>query len=189
MYLKRNKELDVLLLFLGDYRREYYLREISEKAHVPLKTTQTILSALEREKILKAKQYGKNKYFSLNLENVETKYHLEHAELYKTHLFLQKYPLFKTFLKNLKTQSIIILFGSFAKGTATKESDCDLLTISDKKEELPSHLLPYKIHNIQMTTESYTKAQNETLIKEVEEHHVIFNNHSLYINMRWWKCG
>ena len=187
MYLKRNNELQILLLFLSGYTKEFYLREISKKAGIPLKTTQTAVSFLEKENILKIKRDGKNKYFSLNLENIETKLFLEHAELYKTQLFLQKYTLFKTFLKNFKTESIIVLFGSFAKGTAGKESDADIFIISDKEEELPLHLLPYKVHKIHMTKGSYKKAMEEALIKEIEENHILLNNHSAYVNILWWK--
>lgn len=186
MYLKRNNELEVMQLFLHGFEKELYLREISNKTKLPLKTTQNTLSLLEKNKILKARTVGKNKYFCLNKENIETKFFLEHAELYKTQLFLQKYPLFKTFLKTLQTEAIIVLFGSYAKGTADKNSDCDLLIISEKKEEIPYHLLPYKVHEISIGKEAYKKARekNENLIKEIEENHVVFNNHSLFVDFQ-----
>ena len=189
MYPKRNNELNVLQLYLKDYKKKFYLREISVLTKIPLKTTQNIVGALENAKILKSTIEGKNKYFALHLDTLETKWYLTHAELYKTQLFLRKYPLFSTFLKALRTDGMIVLFGSFAKGTATKDSDCDLLILSDKKEELPLHLLPYKVHDIRMTLESYKKAKDETLIKEIEENHIIFNNHSTYINLQWRKYG
>lgn len=187
MYLKRNNEFAVLQLYLKDYNRKFYLREISVLTKIPLKTTQNLTHALEKMKILKSTFEGKNKYFALHFDTPETQFFLEHAELYKTQLFLKKYPLFGTFLKALHTQDIVVLFGSFAKGTATKESDCDILIISDKKEELPLHLLPYTVHEIRMTQESYKKAKDETLLKEIEENHVLLKNHSAYINIRGWK--
>ena len=84
-------------------------------------------------------------------------------------------------------KAFIILFGSFAKGISTKDSDCDLLVVSDKKEELALHLLPYKVHEMRMTFESYKKAKDEVLIKEIEDNHIIFINHSTYVNIQWRK--
>lgn len=188
MYQKRNKHLSVLILYLGDYSKRLYLREISKLSKLPLKTTQTTLAYLEREKILKSSVHGKNKYFILNLDNPKTKLLLLEAESFKTFIFLEEYPLFKSFLKEIKHISApIIIFGSFAKFTDTKSSDLDLLVISDKKIKLPFHLLPYKVHEINLSEKSFMKAfeNNETLIKEISDNHIILNNHSFFINI-WW---
>ena len=61
MYLKRNKELNVIALYSGDYKAKFYLRQISKLAKLPLKTCQNILVNLEKERILKSKIEGKNK--------------------------------------------------------------------------------------------------------------------------------
>ena len=187
MYQKRNKELEILDLYLEDYSKQIYLREISALTKIPLKTTQNMTLALESGNILKSVVRGRNKYFTLNVDNPQTKLNLLQAEIYRTILFAQKYPAFKTFLKNITTNSPIIVFGSFARFTADKDSDADILIIANPEEKLPFHLLPYKIHEIRLSEESYAKAleKQETLLKEVEKHHVILNNHSFYINTAW----
>jgi hypothetical protein len=191
MYPNRNKELEVISLFRGDYKARFYLREISKLSKLPLKTCQNTLTNLEKAKILKSKIEGKNKYFSLNLENIKTKSYLQQAEIYQTDLFLEKYPQFKMFLKSLKTTAPIIVFGSFAKFTADKNSDLDLLIITDKELNLPFHLLPFKPHQINMPEKMFLKAidKQEDLIKEIEENHIILNNHSFYINTMWGYYG
>ena len=169
MYQKRNKELDAIALYSGDYKAEFYLRQVSKLAKLPLKTCQDTLKILEKEKILKSKTEGKNKYFSLNLENIQTKFYILKSEIHKTDSFLDKYQEFKTFLKSLNTNAVIIIFGSFAKLKADKNSDLDLFIISDKEERLPSHLLPYKIHQNCLTEKSFKKAlacSNTTSEKE-----------------------
>lgn len=190
MYQKRN-ELDILALFLGDYNRQLYLREISKKAKIPLKTTQNLLSKLEKDNILKSKISGKNKYFRLNLDNIQTKLVLQQAESQQTSGFLERYPALKTFLKSAKTDNALIVFGSFAKFTAKEDSDLDLLMIAKQSGEIPGHLIPYKIHKVEMTEKAFTKAvqEQETLIKEIEENHIILNNHSFYINTMWSHYG
>ena len=191
MYQNRNKELEIISLFRGDFKARYYLREISKLSKLPLKTCQITLLNLEKAKILKSKTEGKNKYFSLNLENIKTKSYLQQTEIYQTDLFTEKYPQFKMFLKSLKTNIPIIVFGSFAKFTADKNSDLDLLIISDRELKLPFHLLPYKPHQINMPEKTLLKAinQQEDLIKEIEKNHIILNNHSFYTNVMWGYYG
>lgn len=191
MYQKGNKEFEIIALYRSNYQKRFYLREISKLTKIPLKTVQNILAKLEKERILKSKPEGKNKYFSLNLENIQTKSILLQSEIYEMNLFLEAYPTFKTFLKSLKTNALIIVFGSFAKRRATKDSDADMLIISGKEQKLPLHLLSYKAHQINLKESSFMKAlkEQETLIKEIEEAHIILNNHSLYINIMWGHYG
>jgi len=191
MYLNRNNELEIISLFRGNYKARFYLRQISKLSKLPLKTCQNALAELENAKILKSKIEGKNKYFSLNLENIKTKSYLQQAEIYKTDLFIEKYHPFRMFLKSLKTNTPIIVFGSFAKFKADKNSDLDLLIISNKESKLPFHLLPFRPHKINMTEKTFLKAikQQEDLIKEIEENHIILNNHSFYVNVMWGHYG
>lgn len=188
MYPKRNNELEIISLFKGNYLSRFYLREIHKLTKIPLKTCQNTLLNLENNNILKSKVEGKNKYFFLNLENIQTKYILQQAEIYRTNLFINKYPIFKMFLKSINSNNPIIIFGSFAKFNANENSDLDLMIIS-KEVKLDLHLLPFKIHKINMTEKIFLKAlnQQENLIKEMEENHIILNNHSFYINIMWSK--
>ncbi len=190
MYLKRNSDCEVLSLYCKDYTKQLYLREISRLAQLPLKNTQNSVNALEKRGILKSCCKGKNKYFSLNLANIQTKLCLLQSEIYKTLLFVEHYPELKVFLKELP-DATIIAFGSFAKFTAEKDSDLDLFVVSETVEKLPSYLVPYKIHEIKMSKRTFIKAMKEqvTLIKEIEENHVILNNHSFYVNLMWAQYG
>lgn len=191
MYQKRNKELEVISLYRGNYRNEFYLRQISKLAKLPLKTCQNTLNILEKSKVLKSKVDGKNKYFSLNLGNILAKSYLLQAEIYRTDKFLETYSQLKTFLKSISINTPLIVFGSFANLTADKNSDIDLLILSDKEESLPLHLIPFKMHKVNLSEASFAKAvkKQETFIKEIEEKHIILNNHSFYINIMWERYG
>lgn len=186
MYQNRN-ELEIILLYKGNYKLRLYLREISKLSKIPLKTCQDSLKNLENQNILKTKIEGKNKYFWLNLDNIQTKFLLLQTEIYQTNVFIEKYPSFKIFLKEFKTNIPIIIFGSYAKFTNDKNSDLDLLIISNDKVELPFHLLSFKPHEVKLTEQTFIKSltQQENLIKEIEENHIILNNHSFYINTMW----
>ena len=187
MYQKGNKHSEILSLYLKGYKNEFYLREISKLAKLPLKTTQNLVNHLEKKRILKSSISGKNKYFSLNLDNITTKFYLINAELQKTLSFIDKYQSFKIFLKEIKTNKPIIIFGSFAKFKANEDSDADLIIITEGKMELPFHLLAYKTHKIELREDNFRKSleKQEALIKEIEENHIILNNHSFYVNIMW----
>jgi len=191
MYQKRNKELEIINLYTGNYNKRLYLRQISKLLKLPLKTTQNALAKLEKETILKTKTEGKNKYFNLNLENIQTKNYLLQAEMHKTIQFTEKNMTFKIFMKAITTETPIIIFGSYAKGTAEKNSDIDILTLSKKEQQLPTHLLPQKIHKINLSEKTFIKALKiqEILIKEIEENHIILNNHSFFVNALWTNYG
>ena len=155
------------------------------------KTIQNTVQNLERENILKSIKRGKNKYFRLNKDNIQTKFCLLQSEIYKTLLFIQKYPLFKLFLKEIKSNDPLIVFGSFSKFKADKDSDLDLLIISKEEEKIPLHLIPNNIHKIELTESSFIKSleKQENLIKEIEDNHIILNNHSFYVDMVWRYYG
>ena len=172
---------------LLNYRNQFYLREISKLSKIPLKTTQRVLGYLENLRILKSRLHGKNKYFQLNLENIETKLYLLQSEIYKTMVFLDKYPLFRSFIKDIEISVQIIVFGSFAKFKADKNSDVDILLISEKEAKPPFHLLPYKVHEIRMSEKEFAKGveTKETFIKEIEENHIMLNSHSYFVNIMW----
>ena len=191
MYQNRNRELEIISLFRGNYQLRFYLREISRLSKIPLKTCQNLLTSLEEIKVLKSKTEGKNKYFYLNLGNIKTKSYLLQTEIYQTDVFTERYSQFKMFLKSLKTTVPIIIFGSFAKFTSDKDSDLDMVVISDKKLGLPFDLLPFKPHQVNLTEKTFLKAlkEQEDLIKEIEENHIILNNHSFYVNTMWGQYG
>ena len=191
MEKKRNKELEVIALYLENYAGRFYLRQISKLANLPLKTCQNVVGVLEKEKIVKSKVEGKNKYFSLNLDNIQTKSYLLQAEIYTADKFLKKHPSFKTFLKSVHTSASLIVFGSYAKSTAGKDSDIDMLVLSDKKQDLPFHLLPYETHLLTMEEETFKNVleKKEGIAKEIEENHVILNNPSYYVNLLWEHYG
>ena len=163
---------------------------MSKISKISLRNVQVILDRLVKEKIIKSQFVGKNKYFYLNLDNVETKYLILKSEIYKTITFIKKYPQFTTFLKEVKDiESCIIVFGSFAQFLADKDSDLDLLIISDKKINLPSYLIPNKIHEINLSKVGFIESveKEEIFIKKIKENHIILNNHSFFVNVLWRK--
>ena len=63
----------------------------------------------------------------------------------------------------------------------------DILLVSDQKIKLPYHLLPNKVHEIQISENNFIKSfkMKETLIKKIQEIHIILNNYSFFTNLMW----
>jgi len=189
MCQKRN---NVLLLFCSDFKRKFHLREISRLSKIPLKTTSRVMEGLEEKNIIRHHFEGKHKYFELNLDNIETKFYLIEAEISKMLLFLEKYSVFKSFLKDMGLiDGTVVVFGSFSQLIVTKDSDLDILTVSDKKIDLPKHLLPYKINIINLSKKEFLSGLNreEPLMREILANHTILHNHSSFVDDIWWYYG
>ncbi len=188
MYHNQYNDLNVIKLYLENFAKKLYLREISRLSKIPLRNIQVTLSKLEEDSIIKSEFKGKNKYFCLNLDNIRIKYLILKAEIHKTITFLNRYPQFTAFLKEIKDiEACIIIFGSFAQFSANKDSDLDLLIISNEKIDLPHYLIPNKIHEIKLTKKDFIEAveEDEIFIKKIKENHIILNNHSFFINIIW----
>jgi len=185
MYQKIYK---VMELYLGDFRGRYYLREISRLTKLPLRTTQRVLKDLEEGGVMKSEKSGKNRYYFLNLKNTRTKLHLLIAEINRTLEFLKRYKPFNMFLGE-RIEACLVVFGSFASFRADRTSDLDLLIIG--KEELPFHLLPYRVHKISLTKKQFEQAlkNRDTVIKEILKNHVILTDHSYFLEALWSYYG
>jgi predicted nucleotidyltransferase len=181
------KEYKIMNLLVSE-NRELYLREIHKLTKLSLKSVQNSLKNLEQERILISKIVGKNKFFRINKDEPKTRYALEIGELIKTIEFLNKNTLLKSFAEKIQNSEAdaVIIFGSFAKNTQKKDSDLDILILSEKEIGLPAHLSPKKIHSIVMNKEEFLKNTKESvLISEIFINHIILKNSNLFINSIW----
>ena len=119
--------------------------DISKKLKIGYRPAYNHITEMEKEEIIKVEKVGNAKKCSLNLENAKTRHLLEEIDLERKEELYQKNPKLKQIVEGLISKltemfiseiQSIILFGSYAKGTATKQSDIDLLfIISDIKDK------------------------------------------------------
>ncbi|MEK6905164.1 MAG: nucleotidyltransferase domain-containing protein, partial [Nanoarchaeota archaeon] len=132
-----NNQLKILSLYRSNYLAQYHTREIAKllkKSHVTLLPH---LNALEKEKILIAKIMGKNKVYSLNLDNILTKNFTSISELVESISYQEQVFLIKkinTEISKLNLPGTLLLFGSYAKKTFKEDSDIDLFYLGELKE-------------------------------------------------------
>lgn len=113
-------------------------KEIEKKSGLSHETTFRLLKGLAEKKHLKEKKVGKTNVYEFIKDELTyqvfvhyvTKRRLKFKEKY-----LLIYKRLYEFLNELQLEDfgIAIIFGSFAKGTETKNSDIDLLCVTNKK--------------------------------------------------------
>ena len=155
-----------------------YLRDIVKRTNMPYGTVQGIIN--KNKYLFDIKIEGKNKYFSFR-NNISNKYLFHQIEIERTKVFIQKNPRLRPFIEKMQElKTPFLVFGSFAKDTACKNSDLDLLFISGKKET-PDHLCPIEIHKIFINPKKISELKKEALYREIIKEHVIIFGYDLFL--------
>jgi predicted nucleotidyltransferase len=189
-----NNKLGIISLYRSNYLSSFYTREMAKllnKSHVTLLPH---LKSLEDENIITSKTIGKNKTYTLNLDNISTKEQILLSEITETTNYLKKNFLIKKIFSeifNLDLNGTIILFGSYAKNTFTKDSDIDILYFGKIKPSQERDIKKIgkiygKTINIKKVKDfSLALRKKDTLILEVIKNHIILQDSEVIINILW----
>ena len=191
-----DNKLRILSLYRLNYLAQYHTREmakLTKKSHVTLLPH---LNTLEKDKVLTAKMVGKNKMYTLNLDNILTKSYLTISELFESILYQEQIFLIKkinTEISKLNLSGSLILFGSYAKKTFNEESDIDLFCLGELKEtdmtkikaigKVYGKTINLKTATIQNFESGLRK--KDVLIVEILKYHLILQNADTFINALW----
>lgn len=174
-----------LEIFLEDLHKLVSLSEFETYFNRPHQTIKSHLNEFVKKKVLKEDKRKKFLFYKLNLDNPLTKEYLILCEKERLLDFLSRNTLFSRLYHALSEyfhDSSILLFGSSTK--AKTYNDIDMLILSENKELKKAlkefeQIYSKKIHLIQTKEKDLTKA----LIKEIRQKHIIFNNHSYFIEV------
>lgn len=156
--MKRTNTIErILESFLPDFTEEKTTHEIMEKTQLSYEPVYRHLKNMAKQDIVTKKRKGKTDLFRLNLENDEIRKTIEKWSIKKRKKFLHKFTELKPVIEELinSIESLgpyllsLILFGSVARGSATKKSDIDILiviSIEDQKDHLTDEI--HRICNI-----------------------------------------
>ncbi|MBD3312057.1 hypothetical protein GF352_01220 [archaeon] len=191
MYDKLNiteNHLQALALFTKGFTKKYYIREVQKLLNISPRTAQLILNDLEVKTVLESKTRGKIKEYKLKQASQTIDY-LIFVEQYKKLTFLKTQPLIKELITKITPhiKGVGLIFGSYAKARARKDSDIDLLIIGnyDKKEVKRTA----KMYNLELNIKQYTKElfnkglKKDLLLKEVLNNHVVFSGIEEFIKI------
>ncbi len=155
----------------GLLRGKIHLRELSRKLNINPMTLSRKLKELSDENIVDFKQEGKNKVYFLK-KTSEAKSYVFMTENFNLNKLIKKFPFIRSIVEkvqNNKQIDLAVLFGSYVKDNAKKDSDLDLyLETKNKKIKEDIELINSKLS---VKIGKYNK--ENLLIKEIEKNHVI----------------
>lgn len=160
-----------ILELLNKERGPLFFREISKKANVSIGGTQKVLK--DYAEFLNKEINGKNTYYSLK-DNLISEYLKKILENKKCIEFIKKNKKLNEFISRLvKDTSLCLVFGSYARGQNTSNSDFDLIIITSK--EIPEHLCPVKLHIVKLDKKSFEEMlKKDALGLEIIKDHIVF---------------
>lgn len=151
----------IIKVLLERQEEELNISKIAKYSGIDYKNTYMMVKDLEKQEILILKSFGKTTRVILN-----KKVHplIFEAEFERRKALFEKNKdiliIYKR-LFELQFPCIVLLFGSYAKGKATKHSDIDLLIVCEEKRESKIQeifdLFPLKIHPTFTNFEDFTK--------------------------------
>lgn len=165
---------EILIILLGE---EIHARALAKKLEINHMTAIRNLKELVSENVLEFRKDGRNKVYFLK-KNMEARNYALISELYKLNKILKKYPELRKTIKSIQQNKEIvlaILFGSYAKGTANKNSDIDVF-IETKDRNLKKEL---ELLNSRLSVKIGEYDRSSPLIKEIEKNHVIIKGAEL----------
>ncbi len=178
----------VLTPFVNEYDIKLTSSEASRKTRIPRRTISRIFSKLIKVNLIRYVFEGKNKKYYLDLKDQRIKLLIIFIEYYKALKFSIEGKNISLILEEFMKTRNIVLFGSYAKGTATTESDIDILVIGNKSERI-REFARKQIKRINLhfsTLEDFEKLlkKRNTLAIEIVKNHVIFGN-SQFAELCW----
>jgi predicted nucleotidyltransferase len=176
MTLKKiNYLYETILLLL---QKDRHQRELAKELSTSLTRIQSIIKDLEEMNVIDYKEAGKNHVYYLK-KNLIAKSFILNAENYKLTKLLKEYaymePIFKEILLKYP-DSMILLFGSYAKGTEKEYSDIDLYI--DATDETVKSSLKYVHDALSVQVRPFDK--DDLLIKEIIKNHVVLQGGEKY---------
>jgi predicted nucleotidyltransferase len=118
---------------------EMTIKEIQERIDYSYERVNSALKSLTKKKIVIEKQKGKTLLYSLDINSLYS-YSLgfNRYMLQREVDFIRKHRIIYNAIKEILDNPLIwmvVLFGSYSKGTETKQSDVDIICLANKKKE------------------------------------------------------
>lgn len=186
----KEKTVKVMEEFLKDYEASLTGSEIAKNKNLNQKTVSTILKELEKKGILKSTTQGKNKLFSLNLEDEgNIVLFISSIENMKTLAFYGRHLLIKEVSMKILPfcEGIVAIFGSYAKGNQKQGSDIDIFIAGtadtkeiDKLGEIYKLDLSLKVYPMNSLKKSLQN--KDPLTEELIKSHIILKGTQEFVS-------
>lgn len=180
-------DIEVLKLMVKDIKKEYSIKQLAEQLGKTYVKVYNSIQRLGKKCVITKKVMGKSHYC-----NIDCKNNLDivcFIEAQKARIFLSKNKSIAVFVdsineKILSPDYVLVVFGSYADGKSTKNSDLDIaLIIGDKSKaerviNAVARISPLKVHALEFTYNDLIemlKAKEMNVGKEIAANHVILH--------------
>jgi predicted nucleotidyltransferase len=176
-HVEQNLTNEIVALLI---KEDLHTRAIAEQLSSNHATVLRKLRDLTEENIVDFRMEGKNKVFTLK-RTIESRNAAIIAEIYKQSSVVSRYPVLRGIVQAIQEMPEIplaILYGSYAKGLATKGSDIDIYietSDSHKKKQLEQK------HSSLSVKIGVFDTRN-LLIREIMKDHVIIRGFEVYFD-------
>ncbi|MDI6738087.1 MAG: nucleotidyltransferase domain-containing protein [Nanoarchaeota archaeon] len=191
-------ELNIINLLGKNTEKEFTINEIANRLNEHYSLVNRVAGRLIKEGVIAGKKVGRAIVCSLNPESEKAKALMHLNEVVRTEDFYSRNKEIKLimgdFISGLKERFkhsllTIAIFGSYAKGTASKESDIDVLVVCERKKDIAD--IVRKIHANYgreavpvIITKSELKARKEKpIIMEIIKYHYILYGFESFMGM------
>jgi predicted nucleotidyltransferase len=155
-----------------------HARALARSLGVNPMTVARRLQALVAGNVLDYEVSGRNKVFHIK-RSLEARNAVAIAEFHRLDLLLSKYPALRRIVSRIQEDrrfALAVIFGSYAKGTATKASDIDVFV--ETRDPAVKHDLERLGSRMSVKIGEYDR--ESALIKELERDHVIIKGVEIY---------
>ncbi len=186
-------EIKILKEFIQN-KEPRTIRELSKRIRSDYKITYIATQKLIEKNILYTKKIGKSTLCSMNEKNItieiiEAEYE-QRENILKIKNITQMYKEITTKIKT--SLFVMVLFGSYVKGTQTRTSDIDILFISNDplfESKITSiiSIIPLKIHPVIVTEEEFIRmkdSKKSNIIQEVLNNNIILYGIETYYHLK-----
>jgi len=193
--MRRETVLKIIGLFRKNLGKDFTILEISKLLKIGYRPAYNHIADLEKIKAITTKKVGSAKQCSLNLENAQSLHFLQEIDLERKEELYKSNPKLKAILEEILSKIIyqitssihsIVLFGSHAKGTATRSSDIDLLFIVSNIKDISAR------NTIERECANYQHSHNikiSPLITNMEEFKKMLKSKEINVGKEVKGCG
>jgi predicted nucleotidyltransferase/predicted transcriptional regulator len=189
-------ELRIIDLLARNRERKFTINEIAKSLKGYYSFVHKTVNKLIEEGLILKEKAGKSYMCSINLENEKTIALMQLSEIEKKNEFYDANRELKLILEDFVKLAepvvnpiSIVLFGSYSKNTATKESDIDILLICKSKAGIDKitkevySKFGKEINAIAMTPKEFKKQRDKALIKEIIKDHYVLYGVEKFVNL------
>ncbi len=183
------KWVDLLMPISEAYSDKMTASELARKSGIPQQTASRLLNELARTNLISYSKEGKNKLFYLDTRRQTAKTILNLIENQKALRFqLEQKEIAVIIEEMLKYCESLIVFGSYASGEFTAESDLDIVILEKYKKEAIKKIKQKQTREINEHYASYSKFAEQLksrnpLAIEIMKKHILFGDAPKIINI------